>query len=265
MITDQLKLLVGRMSRRLGYEIVPSARIMPRDIAGHLGRLFALLDICCVLDVGANVGQFHDMLRHDVKYDGLIVSFEPARKAARALRDRARSDDRWIVHDVALGAANEMRAFNVMRSDLLSSFLEPDEAAVKPFAPFNVVNHTEHVRVRTLDSVMAELRKERELSGGVFLKMDTQGYDLEVIKGARDCLARIAAIQTEFACQRMYKDMPHYIEVLRTLDARGFQISGIFPVSEDTLLRVIECDAVLVNSAHLAPGEDVRLMWTNAV
>jgi len=98
----------------------------------------------------------------------------------------------------------------------------------------------------------------------VLLKIDTQGYDLEVLKGARQSLSSISAVQTELACQKIYRGMPGYIDVLKVLDRHGFQLSGVFPVSADTALRIIEADCVLINRAQFA-GQDLHLMWTNAI
>ena len=237
---------------------------MPRDIAAHLKGLFAALNVTCVFDVGANTGQYREFLRNEVEYQGFIVSFEPGRKAVNVLRDSSRGDARWLVYECALGGEGGIRAFNIMNSDLLSSFLEPDSSVTDLFASYNTVDHTEDVEVRTLDSVLAELRMQRDIGGGIFLKMDTQGYDLEVLKGADRSLSDIAAVQTELSCLRLYKQMPGYVEVLEALDKRGFQLSGLFPVNQDTLLRIIEADCVMINAARVG-SDNVRLMWTNAV
>jgi hypothetical protein len=58
--------------------------------------------------------------------------------------------------------------------------------------------------------------------------------------------------------------MPSYLEVLEALNKRGYQMSGMFPVQQDTLLRVIEYDSVLVNGT-LVKDENLRLMWTKEV
>lgn len=258
-----IKQSVIQLVRKIGYEIVPTSRVMPRAISAHLRALFPILNISCVLDVGANVGQFRDMLREEVGYDGLIVSFEPTRKAAHLLQQRSGGDPRWVVYDCALGAKDMVRRLNVMSADTLSSFLEPDSSgATGLFAQHNVVDHAEEVSIRTLDSVLEELRAAGRLSGGVFLKMDTQGFDLEVLKGAEKSLGGIAGVQTELACQRLYRDMPGYVDMLTALDARGFQMSGMFPVNQDTLLRIIEMDCVMINNAAVK-NADARLMWTN--
>ena len=68
---------VLRVSRSFGYDIVPLREMKERDFALHLRELLAHLDIDCVLDVGANAGQYRDFLRDKVLYDGPIISFEP--------------------------------------------------------------------------------------------------------------------------------------------------------------------------------------------
>ena len=86
---DMLKIVkdsVLRVSRSLGYEIVPLREMKERDFALHLRELLARLQIDCVLDVGANVGQYHDFLRDKVLYDGPIVSFEPVSRHVELLR-----------------------------------------------------------------------------------------------------------------------------------------------------------------------------------
>lgn len=223
----------------------------------HLKGLFAALNVTCVFDVGANTGQYRDFLRTKVEYQGFIVSFEPGRKAVNVLRDNSRGDARWLVYECALAGESGIRAFNIMNSNLLSSFLEPDSSITDLFASYNKVDHTEDVELRTLDSVLAELRMQRDIGGGIFLKMDTQGYDLEVLKGADRSLSDIAAVQTELSCLRLYKQMPGYVEVLEALDERRFQLSGLFPVNQDTSLRIIQADCLMIISRERQSAADV--------
>lgn len=260
-IRTQIKAGVIRLLAHFGYGIVPLSRYMPRDLAHHLRALFQILSIDYVLDVGANIGQYRDFLRDEVGYGGPIASFEPVRASVEQLRARARLDSNWIIHHCALGADNVTRAINVMTTSDLSSFLDPDASATKLFSPFNIVDHTELVTVRTLDSVMDEIRAQRTAPRAVYLKLDTQGYDLEVLKGAKRHLPEIPALQTELSCQRIYRGMPGYLDVLTALNDHNYQISGMFPGAQDTLLRVIESDCVMVNGA-LAKDGDLRFMWT---
>ena len=264
MIKDNLKKSVGYLVRKLGYEIIPVSRIMPRDIAEHLKSLFRIINVSCVLDVGANIGQYRDFLRSQVKYEGLIVSFEPVNKAVKVLRKKAKTDSNWLIYHCALASQSGVNRINVMKADDLSSFLSPDSSATNLFDHCNVIDHMEDVQVMTLDSALSELRRRQDIGDRLFLKMDTQGYDLEVLKGAETNLSQISALQTELSCMRIYKGMPGYLKVLNALDKRGFQLSGLFPVTQDTLLRVIEADCVMISSAQVNMDK-VNLTWTRGV
>ena len=91
--------------------------------------------------------------------------------------------------------------------------------------------------------------------------MNERSHVVSAIKGAERSLAMIAAVQTELSCLALYKNMPGYVEMLAALDQKGFQLSGMFPVNQDTSLRIIESDCVMLNSA-LVKSTGTRLMWT---
>jgi len=111
---------VLKVSRSLGYDIVPLREMKERDFALHLRELLARLKVDCVLDVGANAGQYHDFLRDKVFYDGAIVSFEPVSRLVEALRERSRGDRDWHIEGYALGSRDGSMPINVMVSDQFS-------------------------------------------------------------------------------------------------------------------------------------------------
>ncbi len=237
---------VLRVSRSLGYDIVPLREMKERDFALHLRELLGRAEIDCVLDVGANVGQYHDFLRNRVLYDGPIVSFEPVSRHVEVLRERARGDGDWHIEGYALGAEDGSLPINVMECDQFSSFLQPDSSRMREFASLNVPSRVETVAVRTLDAVLPGLRKRLGFERP-YLKLDTQGFDIEVLQGARDSLGAMRALQTEASVIGIYKGMPGYLDTLRYLDERGFDITGLYPVSRDSSLRLVEFDCVMIN------------------
>jgi FkbM family methyltransferase len=239
---------VLKVSRSLGYDIVPLREMKERDFALHLRALLAHLNVDCVLDVGANVGQYHDFLRDKVLYDGPIVSFEPVSRHVELLRERARADANWHIEGYALGAKDGNLPINVMVSDQFSSFLQPDNSRVREIDTLNTPCHVENVTVRTLDVVLPVLR-ERLGFERPYLKLDTQGFDIEVLQGGRESLAEMRALQTEASVIGIYKGMPQYMDIIRYLDQRGFDITGLYPVSRDSALRLVEFDCVMINRA----------------
>ena len=242
---------VLKVSRSFGYDIVPLREMKERDFALHLRALLNFLKIDCVLDVGANVGQYRDFLRDKVLYDGPIVSFEPVSRHVDFLRERARADGGWHIEGYALGAKDGNLPINVMVSDQFSSFLQPDNSRVRAYDGLNVPCHVENVLVRTLDVVMPVLQEKLGFQRP-YLKLDTQGFDIEVLQGARDCLADVRALQTEASVIGIYKGMPGYMDTIRYLDERGFDITGFYPVSRDSSLRLVEFDCVMINRAAAA-------------
>src|SRR4026209_949390 len=77
--------LLKRAARAAGYEIIPSWRCDSRGLPTHRPDLFERLAIDCVIDVGANRGQYGRLLRTEVGYRGYIASFEPQSTALKEL------------------------------------------------------------------------------------------------------------------------------------------------------------------------------------
>lgn len=241
-----IRLLEGALSR-FGLRVIPAWRLASLPQAAHLRQVFELLKIDCVLDVGANVGQYRNFLRNEVGYRGAIVSFEPVPENAAILRKNTLDDPMWTIHEYALGAEQGTAAFNVMSSSTFSSFLTPEHSQTDVFRDQNKVDHAITVQVKRLDDVLPEICRKFTLKQ-VYLKLDTQGFDLQVIEGGRSVLKDIAALQTEASVTPIYTGMPDYIETIRVMESLGFCISGIFPITPERVLRLIEFDCHMVNT-----------------
>ena len=231
-----------RLLRRTGYAVVwrnPRGYSLPT----HLIGLFEHLGVDCVLDAGAHFGEYGRLLRQ-YGYLGRIVSFEPVAANFERLTDARAGDPDWHAYDIALGSEDGELDLNVARDTALSSFLEPSS---RPLTAALAVESRERVRVRTLDSMFEEcvagLRDPR-----VFLKMDTQGWDREVVRGAGRTLPRLAGLQSEVSVLPLYEGMTDYLEAIHELQGLGFELTGIYPVAYDGF-RVVELDVVLARAA----------------
>ena len=202
------------------------------------------LDVNCVLDVGANVGQFGRTLRHG-GFRGRIASFEPLPEFATKLRRRAAKDHDWHVHEYALGDEETTAEINATPGASLSSLLPASEFG-KEWSSKLERSVKEEITVRRLDAVLDEVL-DGIAEPRVYLKLDTQGYDLLAFRGAGDRLPEILAMQSEVSCLPIYEGMPQLEEQLGEYRACGFDIAGLYPVSmHRPTLRVLEFDAVMV-------------------
>lgn len=243
-----IKKLIQDALRSLGYEVAPYPTpdwVRYRNI---IRDVLETLSINCILDVGANVGQYATSLRA-LGYTGWIISFEPVSRNLEQLRKASASDPRWRVFPWALGKENATAEINVMESSVFSSFLQPDPASAQRFDSANRVIATERVEVRRLDEILSACLEGIE-SPRIFLKLDTQGFDLQVLEGADAALPRILALQIEAAFHKIYLGMPGFLQSLQQLMLKGFQVVDFVPVTrENDNLRVIEMDCIMLRPA----------------
>jgi len=244
-----IKRLLGNLLRRAGYQAVPNAMLRQLGLVMHLQKLFHTQLVDAVFDVGANRGQFYRLLREEAQFKGIVLSFEPIPELHRALSDLSRADPKWHVFPFALGAVDEKLTFNVMKLDLLSSFLSPDLDHTDRFRDWNKPQRKELVDVKRLDDIFASLCREHGIERP-YLKMDTQGYDLNVLRGGAASLGQFVALQTEASVLAIYKDMPNWRQVVDYLGGVGFELSGVFPITTDERMRMIEFDCIMINPAR---------------
>src|SRR5262245_22203634 len=216
----------------------------------HLSMIFERYGVDCVLDVGANRGQYGRELRL-AGYRGRLVSFEPVEQLSRELRETVAGDAAWTVQRVALGRQSGTAELNVTRHDVVSSFRAPGAFAVERFGEATEVARHERVAIRRLEEVLDELCGDGP-PPRCFLKMDTQGYDLEVFAGLGRWAEHVVGLQSEVAVIPLYTGMPRVAEALAHYEAAGFELTGLFPLSHDEGTgRMIEFDCVMVRPAAL--------------
>lgn len=238
----------GKDMKCFGYDFI-KRRKNHKTYEGHLENLLKRYCINCVLDVGANRGQYGHLLRR-VGFKGRIISFEPVRKTYEELILATASDHLWDVHLLALGSKNSLMKIKVMKNSDLSSFLDPNDRLRDMFSgnEGDRVDYEETVSVKRLDDVFNEaIEPSLQSPLRLALKMDTQGYDLEVLHGAEKTLEKTSILQSEIANIQLYSGAPSLTTSLNMFFEKGFEITGIFPESRDMNdFRVIEFNCLLV-------------------
>src|SRR5215216_4738766 len=242
-----------QLLRRFGFDLVRYPIPLPRgaksshgSLGDHLMSVFERAKIDCVLDVGAHEGEYGRLLR-GYGYDGQIVSFEPVSANVRTLREHAGLDPNWAVMQYALGRTEDAAPIHVSRRTDLASFRALSAYARDLWPEGTLIHDVERVEQRRLDHVLvddlSEWRDQR-----LFLKIDTQGWEAEVVDGAGEYLTKILGIQVEAAVKPMYEGMTPYLETLALLESHGFELTGVFPVTRDPDLRIIELDCIMMRS-----------------
>jgi FkbM family methyltransferase len=243
------KRLHKRVANALGYDLVP-IRKNHQTVERHLAHLLDRYEVDLVLDVGANLGQFARTLRA-VGYTGWIVSFEPVSATFARLSTELAADPRWRGRQLALGREPGRAEIKVLSNSDLSSFRTPHERALARHPREFAMTQREEVTIATVDDLLPGILEETG-ARRVFLKMDTQGFDLEVFRGALRSLASVCGVMSELSFDPIYEDIPRFDQALLAYMAEGYRLTGLYPVlrnRED--LTVIEFDGVLVRPATL--------------
>ncbi|OOZ40925.1 hypothetical protein BOW52_05225 [Solemya elarraichensis gill symbiont] len=226
----------------VGFDIVRFSG--QHNLRSHLTSALNIYEIDRILDVGANEGQFGSFLR-EIGFDGYIYSFEPVNEAFEILSKISADDEKWIVFNFALGSETGETTINVSEFSSFSSILTLTDYALEHWDA-SKVNHTQTITIKTLDECLANgIIPNRNL----LLKMDTQGYDLEVFRGAKNLLPKVSCMLSELSIIPVYEGAPDYKETLAIFEDSGFSVSGFYPTTHNKNLSLNEVDCVFVNTA----------------
>lgn len=178
-----------------------------------------------VVDVGANTGQFGLELI-EFGHAGPILSVEPQPDAHARLQQTARAWPNWQVAPcLALGAEAGQIEFHVAANSVSSSALPVAHSSVEAEPA------SRQVSTRTVDVItLAELLRRHPLpaSGGL-LKVDTQGYEWQVLDGAPQGLAPFDTVLLELSLQEIYLGQRLWRDLVDRMEAFGFGLWMLQP------------------------------------
>ncbi len=219
----QLKYRLRALLRKTGFDL---CRYTPTSHAlARMQYLFVQNNINLVIDVGANKGQFGEMLRENIGYTKKIVSFEPLHSAFLALKEKVSNDPNWDAFNLAIGDTDESSEINIAANSFSSSLLDMLPSHENS-APESIYAGKELVHVRRLDSVFGDLCDER---GSVYMKIDTQGFESKVLSGAEKSLGKIDVVQMEMSLVPLYKGELLFGELYDFMIAKEYKLVAIIP------------------------------------
>ena len=235
-----MKPLFRTLLRKVGLEM---RRYAPAR--SDLARIELLLShhrINLVLDVGANAGQYARMLR-EIGYAGRIVSFEPLAQAHAKLLEASKDDPGWAVAPRgAIGSRSGEATLHVSRNSFSSSTLPMLDAHLRA-APDSAYVGTEHVAISSLDAAARPYIDAA--SDSIYLKIDVQGTESEVLAGAEAVLPSVRGVQVELSLMPLYEGEPLFRDMLDRMDRLGYDLHAVVPgFTDERTGRLLQMDGI---------------------
>lgn len=223
-----LRLLPNPVYRR-GLRFGVGAAIEHRHVIGGL-------KLASVVDVGANVGQFSLLVRalHPV---ARITAFEPLPDAAARYRQVFEGDDQVTLHEAAISPKAGTATMHVSASADSSSLLPISERQSELFPGTGEVG-TIDVAVGPLDQFV----DATEIQAPAMLKIDVQGFELEVLRGSAARLTAFEYVYVEASFEALYEDQALFTDVEAFLLSQGFEEVGRYNIAQTDAGAPIQAD-----------------------
>jgi FkbM family methyltransferase len=243
-ITDQT--LSNRLRERAKLLVRGALHRADLDLSRHpyTGRLVRSLDtlgIDTILDIGANVGQYGLMTRR-AGFGGRIISCEPLTGAFGELSKRAARHEGWLPVHAAVGSEPGTTTINVSANSFSSSVLDMTEAHLSG-APGSGYISSETVELTTVRDLVAA---HSVVPSRTLLKIDTQGYEGEVLAGAGDLIDEFGAVQLELSFVELYAGQRLFDDLYALMREHGLHLHIIEPGFSGPDGRMLQCDGLFV-------------------
>jgi len=201
-----------------------------------------------IFDIGANAGQFASDMRSK-GYKGIIVSFEPLASAREKLLKKAEKDKNWLIHEqTAIGNHNGFVDINISKNSVSSSIL-PILSSHSEAEVDSVYIGKQKTPITTLDSVKDKYLNE---NSNCFVKIDTQGYEWQVIDGAINTLKKSKGVLCELSIIPLYEGQHLWKDIIERFEAEGFILWSFQKAFSDKRDgRTLQMDAIFLKKNEI--------------
>lgn len=245
-MSGKIKSIIQSFLKGKGYSIEPYNQHTSHELI--IKNIFKALNIQTVIDVGANKGQYALDLLQNIGFKGTIYSFEPIPDVWNELKINSGSYSDWhVFQPLAIGDQAGEVEINITQNTQSSSLLKMTDAHVQA-APDSKVVKTTKVKVVRLDEVLKEHLST--LSGGCYMKVDTQGYEKQVLLGAGNFIQEMDAIELEVSLIPLYEGQMLFDDIVAMMKSFGFELWTIFPMFSDATGRTLQVDVVFLKQKN---------------
>ncbi len=216
-----LKSMIGKPLRKIFPPAPVPKPTQPKAPVVRPDKWIEKYQVKTFIDVGAHNGEFIDWwLERFADLD--IYAFEPLPDLARELEKKYASNNRIKVFPVALGAESAETTLHVSSYAPSSSLLPMGELHKSEF-PHTAGSVQKKIRVESLDEVLRNV----ELKDDLLIKIDTQGFEDQVIKGGRETIKKAKLILIEVSFAHLYVGQSLFHEIYSMLHEMDFEFAGM--------------------------------------
>jgi FkbM family methyltransferase len=215
---------------------------VPLDLYRCFERIKNDFGIKTIFDVGANRGEFAKACAVCFP-DAAIHCFEPLPSCQTQLKNLASHFSKVTVHSIALGEMDHISEMFENEYSPSSSLLrmEPRHRELWPKA---TATKKLDIVLKRLDGVVAREKP----AAPFFLKLDVQGYEMRVLRGAAEALHKTAVVMTEVLFEPLYAGQADFLELLNFMAGHGFRFMEFADERRlPPLDKLIYADAIFVN------------------
>ena len=199
-----------------------------------------------IYDVGANTGTWTQLAKA-IFPDAEVHAFEPLKSHHTALLEKFTAMSNAHLHKVALGETSGTATMRVTNFPDSSSLLPLSPAGQKEWKLEEVAK--EAVTVARMD----DYRRETQISFPSLIKLDVQGFELAVLRGAQECLGQATAVLAEVSFQEFYKGQCLFHDVVTFLSGHGF---GAYALGHGTVIDrpILQTDVLFLKPGKIPGG-----------
>ena len=220
-LTTQVKHTLKKTFHKIGLDV----HQITSNPSLRLSKALKHFEINTVFDIGANKGQFASEIS-SFGYDGKIVCFEPLSEAYEILCKNAAQEANWHVHQrCAIGDFDGEIEINIAGNSASSSVLPMLERHTTAEEKSAYIG-SEKVPIAKLDSFASDYFSP---NSQLFIKIDTQGFEWQVLDGAQETLNKTKGLLCELSFVPLYDGQHLWLDMLHRLEKEGFTLWAIQP------------------------------------
>jgi FkbM family methyltransferase len=208
--------MIKKIANSIGFDIVRTNNYIKYPPARRM-KLISSCGIDLIFDVGANIGQYAQQMRH-LGYRGRIVSFEPINSAYQELVKHASDDPDWETVNIALGSKDSKCEINISDNSSSSSILDITPTHLRAMASAQYIGK-EQITIRKMDSIFNQYFNP---GNKLFIKLDTQGYEKHVINGAENAMNKAVGVQIEMSLVPLFEGELLLADMVNLMFYKGF-------------------------------------------